>query len=231
MSVHDQGVTQRYADNQGGSSPFVTAKLLASLAMGTLGSRLREARIAAGFASGAAAAAGLGIEPATYRHYERDDREPDADTLARIARRFARSTDWLLTGREARRENRRSVPLVGYVGAGAAAVLYGAGQGPFDDVALPDDSSPTTVAVEIRGDSLGNFFNEWLVYYDDVRTPVSTDQIGKLCVVGLSDGRILIKKIQQSRSAGLYHLLSQTEDPILDVEVLWAARVKTMTPK
>ena len=105
------------------------------------------------------------------------------------------------------------------------------GQGPFDDVPAPDGSTESTVAVEIRGDSLGPFFNEWLVYYDDVRAPVTPDLIGRLCVVGLADGRVLIKKIKSSQTPGLYHLLSQTEEPILDVEVLWAARVRSMTPR
>jgi hypothetical protein len=70
-----------------------------------------------------------------------------------------------------------------------------------------------------------------LVYYDDVRAPVTPDLIGRLCVVGLADGRVLIKKIKSSQTPGLYHLLSQTEEPILDVEVLWAARVRSMTPR
>lgn len=198
--------------------------------MGSLGARLKQARKDAGFASAADAARALDIEAPTYRHYERDDREPDADTLAKVARRFGRSTDWLLIGRETRRAI-QTVPVVGYVGAGATAVLFADGQGPFGEAPAPVDSSSSTVAVEIRGDSLGSFFNQWLVYYDDVRTPVTPDLVGALCVVGLADGRILVKKIQKSREPGLYHLLSQTEDPILDAEVVWAARVKTMTPR
>lgn len=123
------------------------------------------------------------------------------------------------------------VPLVGYVGAGAEAHYYAEAQGPFDMVPAPDGSTESTVAVEIRGESLGSFFDHWLVFYDDVRAPVTADLIGKLCVVGLPDDRILIKKLQRSRAPGFYHLLSQTEDPILDAEVMWAARVKNMVPR
>lgn len=124
----------------------------------------------------------------------------------------------------------RQVPLVGYVGAGAAAYFFG-DQGDLGSVTAPDGSSETTVAVEIRGESLGALFDRWLVFYDDVRRPVTTDQLNRLCVVSLRDGRILVKKIQKSRSPGLYHLLSNTEAPILDVEIEWAAKVKNMVPQ
>lgn len=124
-----------------------------------------------------------------------------------------------------------TVPVVGYVQAGAEAVLFAAGQGPFDYVPAPEGSTDKTVAVEIRGESLGSFFTEWLVFYDDVRSPITSDLHNTLCVVGLPDDRILVKKIKPSQAPGLFHLLSQTEDPILDQEVTWAARVKTMSPR
>lgn len=122
-------------------------------------------------------------------------------------------------------------PLVGYVGAGAEAHLFEAGQGPFDEVEAPDGSTDKTVAVEIRGESLGSFFDRWLVFYDDVRDPPSGDMIGKLCVCGLPDGRVLIKKLTRSREKGLFVLHSQFEPPIYDVGVDWAARVKSMAPR
>lgn len=122
------------------------------------------------------------------------------------------------------------IPLVGYVGAGAATHFMPAGQlGEVDD---PGGSTPQTVAVEIRGDSLGPLFDRWLVFYDDVRRPVTADLVGRLCVVGLDDGRVLIKKVQRSKNKrGLFNLVSQTEEPINDVPVEWAAVVKNMVPR
>jgi len=142
-----------------------------------------------------------------------------------IAQAFSVSTDDLFGSKAT------TVPVVGYVQAGAEAVLFAAGQGPFDYVPAPEGSTENTVAVEIRGESLGSFFTEWLVFYDDVRSPVTPDLHNRLCVVGLPDDRILVKKIKPSQAPGLFHLLSQTEDPILDQEVAWAARVKTMSPR
>jgi len=48
-------------------------------------------------------------------------------------------------------------------------------------------------------------------------------------VVGLPDGRILIKQIQRGASEGLYSLYSATEKPIPDVPVEWAARVNVIS--
>lgn len=127
--------------------------------------------------------------------------------------------------------DRGEVPLVGYVGAGAVAHYYAQADSGLGMVPAPEGATDTTVAVEVRGDSLGALFEHWLVFYDEVRSPVTPDMIGRLCVVGLPDDRVLVKKIQRSRTPGLFHLLSNTEGPILDQEVAWAARVRSMMPR
>lgn len=121
--------------------------------------------------------------------------------------------------------------LVGFVGAGAAANYYSIADSPFEEVPMPENGTPETVAVEIRGESLGALFDRWLVYYDDVRYPPTPDMMRKLCVVGLVDGRVLIKKLLRGSEPGLFHLLSATEGIIEDVEIEWAAKVKQMTPR
>jgi DNA-binding XRE family transcriptional regulator len=200
--------------------------------------RLQQARREFGFTAAEAAKA-LGVPEPTYFGHENGHRG-----ISRAARRYAEffkvSLDWLLTGKgtprpsktvQREQEKDNQVPLVGYVSAGAEAHFFAQDSGHLDEVTGPDGSSDATVAVEIRGDSLGTFFDRWVVFYDDVRRPVTSDLVNKLCVVGLDDGRILIKKIQKSKTRGYYHLLSQTEDPILDVRIEWAAKVKHMVPR
>jgi phage repressor protein C with HTH and peptisase S24 domain len=153
-------------------------------------------------------------------------------TIQSLAPVLQTTASWLLEGsgpEEASPQARGAVPLVGYVGAGATANFLPAGD--LGEVEAALGSSQMTVAVEIRGDSLGPLFDRWLVFYDDVRRPVTNDLIGHLCIVGIEDGRVLIKKLKRSKSRGLFHLLSQTEDPILDVKVDWAAKVKEMRPR
>lgn len=194
--------------------------------------RLQKAREDAGFAGPTEAARAFGWGVSTYLSHENGTRGLRPDTADRYARAFRVTTEWILFGRTKRARAPGSpptVPLLGYVAAGATAHFTAGGE--LGEVEAPGGSSETTVAVEIRGDSLGTFFDRWLVFYDDVRRPLTPDLIGKLCVLGLEDGRVLIKKPQRSRSKGLYHLLSQTEDPILDVAVEWAAKVKTLVPR
>ena len=123
------------------------------------------------------------------------------------------------------------VPLVGFVGAGAIAHFYADGQGPFDEVPAPDAASPSTVAVQIRGHSLGALFDNWLVFYDDIHDPPGDSWVGRMCVCGLSDGRVLVKALKRSQIAGLWTLLSNTEPPIYDVALDWAALVREMRPR
>lgn len=129
-----------------------------------------------------------------------------------------------------------TVPLVGFVGAAgadAAAVhYYGDSPGELDRVRAPKNATKQTVAVEIRGESMGQLLNRWLVYYDEVRSPVTDDLIGIPCVVGLADERVLVKRIKSTRTQGLYDLESNTgEAPIRSVAITWAAAVRSIEPR
>lgn len=155
-------------------------------------------------------------------------------TITALARVLKKTPAWLIDGRgqrDAAEAGGAVIRLVGYVGAGAETHYYAVAQGDLDEVPFPEASSDT-VAVEVRGESLGLLFDRWRVFYDDVRRPVTTDSdlMGRLCVVGLADDRILIKKIKPGRK-GRFRLLSVApEPPIEDVEVDWAASVKLMVP-
>ena len=155
------------------------------------------------------------------------------DALAPVLRTTAA---WLLEGKGPRDTPEGAaptltVPVKGYVGAGAEAHYYAVAQGDLDDVAAPAGATDHTVAVEIRGESLGPLFDRWLVFYDDVRRPVTADLMGRLCVVGLADDRILVKKIRPGRRGRFRLLSTPPEPPIEDAEVEWAAPVRIMTPR
>ena len=204
----------------------------------TRGDRLRLAREKR-FKSARLAAKAMGIAISTYGAHERAEapggRDYGPDESKRYARWFKVTPEWLLTGRgpfpagEPIEPYAPKVPVVGYVGAGAEAHLYEVAQGDLDEVDPPRDGTESTVAVEIRGDSLGSFLNRWLVFYDNVRRAVTPDLIGELCVVGLEDGRILVKQVRRGSAEGLFNLLSTTEKPILDVAITWAAKVNSIS--
>jgi phage repressor protein C with HTH and peptisase S24 domain len=124
---------------------------------------------------------------------------------------------------------RGGVEVVGYVGAGGA-VVFSEGQVPFEKVESPPNSTPTMVALRVKGDSMSPMIGDgWLVYYDrhDLGSEIAA---GKPYVVGLMDGRVLIKKLVHGRRKGCYDLYSVNADPILDQAVEWIARVKAIIP-
>lgn len=197
--------------------------------MSTLASRLAAAREAKHLSQSDLARL-IGVKPQAIQAIEAGRVEKPRNIVA-IAKALDVDAGFLLTGDESAIVDLNEVPLVGYVGAGAAAHFYANADEGLGTAPAPEGATASTVAVEVRGESLGALFEHWLVYYDEVRSPVTHDMIGRLCVVGLVDERVLVKKIQRSKTPGLYHLLSNTEAPIFDAEVVWAARVKSMMPR
>lgn len=194
-----------------------------------IGERIAEARRAKGW-SQARLGEEVGAVQTTVSSWERGRTEPTREDVQRIAAALGVSVGALeLPTRGG--SSRATVPLVGYVGAGAEAHFYASADEGLGEVEAPPGATGQTRAAEVRGESLGKLFEHWLVFYDDVRTPVTPDLIGKLCIVGLPDDKVLVKLIQRSRTQGLFHLLSNNEAPMLDQEVTWAAKVKTMRPR
>lgn len=157
-----------------------------------------------------------------------DTRSLKGENETKIANAYDVPIAEIFEGSSARPRPRRTVPLVGYVGAGAEAHYYE--RADLGEVDAPDSATPQTVAAEIKGPSLGPIFDTWLIFWDDVRTPVTTDQIGRLCIVGLVDGKVLVKRLRHA-TEGRYHLESNAEPTMYDQEVSWAARVTGMTPR
>lgn len=199
--------------------------------------RLRQARTAAGLTQSDVATA-AGVSPQAVSGWERGESVPEMEKLRVIARGVHSSVSWLLEDEGGGLEggdlaDGPTVPLKGYVRAGAHAQYLPLNDDELDRVEAPAGSTSRTVALEIRGDSLGELFDRWLVFFDDVRSPVTPDLLGKLCVVWVNDGRVLIKKVKKQRN-GLFALYSNYEKqdpPIEDVQLDGAARVKAMVPR
>src|SRR5215510_5480089 len=150
------------------------------------GERLRMAREKR-FKSARLAGKALGIPVSTYGAHERAQspggRDYGPEDAKKYARRFGVTPEWLLTGREPfptgadESPAAPKVPVVGYVAAGSAAHLDDGAQPDLDEGGGAADAAEDTVAVEIRGDRLGPFFNRWDVFYDDVHRPMTADLI------------------------------------------------------
>lgn len=120
-----------------------------------------------------------------------------------------------------------SVPLVGYVGAGAEilAIDDHAKGGGLEEVERPHGAGRSTVAVRVRGDSMRPAYKDGdLLYYDTQANGDLDHLIGNDCVVKLSDGRVFVKEIR--KNSGGYWLHSYNADPMMDVSIEWAAKIR-----
>lgn len=174
----------------------------------------------------------LGLDPSAVTRILDGSRQVKLHELPKIAAYLGETApewDGFYEAQTPYDEGPGTVPVRGYVGAGAMA-FYLPKEVELDRVEAPPGATAETIALEVRGTSLGELFDRWLVFVDDIRAPVTPDLIGKTCVVGVADGRILVKKLKRA-GAGLYDLLSDTEEPIRAVSVEWAARVKSMEPR
>lgn len=186
-----------------------------------MGNNLRKLRESKGWTQTEAAEA-MGYSKGGYLKLERSERKLNVNIIEKAADVFGVSQSEIFT---------EEIPIVGHVGAGSQATYYADGDHPNEYVSSPPNATRNTVAVEVRGTSLGSIFDRWLVYYDDVRNPPTPDLLGKLCVVGLDDDRVLVKRLRKGSAQGLFHLESVTDSLIEDVPIVWAAKVKHMTPK
>ncbi len=195
--------------------------------------RLRQARIGAGVKSAADAVRQFKFQPNSYPAHENGNASFSFAKAQEYAVAYGVNAEWLYSGRGEADDGHtsESVPVVGYVSAGAELALYDQGQGPFDYVSPPRDSKPTTVAAAVRGSSLGPLLDEAIIFYDDVRSPVTPDLHGKMCVVGLEDGRVVVKQLMPGDS-GRFHLISNSsEPPLFNEMVAWAAKVTDIRPR
>lgn len=120
------------------------------------------------------------------------------------------------------------VPLIGIVGAGQA--VYPINDGANDMVEAPENALDSTVAVEVRGESMLPWLEDgWLIYYSRHLPP--EELVNRRAVVQLEDGRLLVKTIQHGSQSGLWSLSSTNAAPITDVAVRWAAPIDWIKPR
>lgn len=153
-----------------------------------------------------------GVSPSYLNRMETGERNVSIKRLSPISRALDVPVGDLVTA--------DNVPLVGWIGDGGRVEF-------LDGI----QSSDKTVAIEVRGDALGAIFDGWNVLFDNVRGAPSEDLLDCVCVVGLADGRVLVRQVQRGQIAGCYNLRSSAEPPIYDALVAWAARVKELTPR
>ena len=148
--------------------------------------------------------------------------KPRGDAIDVLARALSIDPIWLERGIALAKAE---VPLVGYMEVGAEVIELAQGESTSPrGVEAPPDGVDVTAAIEVRGDGMYPAYSDGdVIYYT---APVPLDEcLGKQCVVKLTDGRMLVKRVDQGGTPHRLTLTSYNAPPIIDADVEWIARV------
>ncbi|MBB2973978.1 hypothetical protein [Mesorhizobium sp. RMAD-H1] len=195
--------------------------------------RLQAAREARGFATPKEAAIYFGWVYETYIQHEQGIRGITR-AAAKYAQAFRVSEGWLLTGEGIGPDDNKpkTVPITGMAGAGPdGTVLFATGDSNFGEITAPVNSTPTTEALEVKGDSMRGIANDgWIITYDE-KQPPNEDHMGEPCVCWLEDDRVLVKIPFPGRGPGLFDLESANAPTMRDVPVRYFALITNIVPR
>ena len=202
------------------------------MTLDTPAKRLRWARAQHGqYATATEAARAFGWKVSTYLGHENGDRTPSRDTAKRYARQYRVRWEWLLEGEGRPTVKELRAPIVGAMAANGEVILYPSDK-IKDSAELPPDGTTRTVAVVVRDGSMRGIADDgWIVFFDHERRPPTPDLLGKLCVVEIDSGDILVRTLQPGRKRGRYDLESPALPTLRDRRVVWAARVTWLRPR
>ena len=115
------------------------------------------------------------------------------------------------------------VPLLGYVGAGDEVI-------PLDHdvewVSAPPDLGEAGAALDVRGESMLPRLQPGDRVFYRQKDLMPVDAVGRVCIVQVDEGPLLIKMVQRGAKRGLFDLVSYNRpDVIADQKLLWAARL------
>lgn len=124
-----------------------------------------------------------------------------------------------------------TVPVVGYVGAGAQVFAiddHEKGDG-IEEVPAPPGML-NGIALIIRGDSMEPKYDDGEIIYIEKTLHSIDTLIGAVCYVQLADGRSYLKKLQLGSRPGTFNLISFNGPAILDVVVERAYPIAFVRP-
>ena len=174
----------------------------------------------------------LGTTQSTVTRWEKGS-VPQGDMLQAIATLANTTVERLMGTDDLAAVPGGMIPVVGFVGAGSAVFPYDdfpKGDG-LDHVERPPFVKGQVVAVEVRGDSLLPVAEDgWRLVYAGEQSLDESQILNKLCVVKLTDGRALVKRLMRGSKPGHFHLISTNARVIEDAQVDWAAPVKAIIP-
>jgi phage repressor protein C with HTH and peptisase S24 domain len=192
--------------------------------------RLQKARERRGFKTAKDAAKFFGWNYETYAQHENGNRGIVRAASA-YAKAFKVSEAWLLTGEGA--ETSATVPILGYVGAGAEVEPDFEQTPPegLDEIEIPFPLPAEMAAFVVRGDSMLPVFKDGhvIVVYKDQKRPLESFY-GEEAAVRTADGKRFIKTIMRG-NGNTVNLISWNAQPIENARLEWIGEIFGVFPR
>jgi transcriptional regulator with XRE-family HTH domain len=195
------------------------------------GERIRWARIQHGkYGTPTEAAQAFGWTVSTYLGHENGDRNPSRDAAKRYGKAYGVRWEWILDKEGPPAAKQQPVKIIGMVQSSGKVELYQPSK--FHDCPeQPPHVGVATVALEAGASMRGVADTGFLYFFEHEKRQVSGDLLGKLCVVALKSGDVLVRTLQPGRRKGRYDLESSTEPTLRDQQIEWAARITWIKPR
>jgi hypothetical protein len=151
--------------------------------------------------------------------------------IRRLAEVLKTTPEWLVDEEgpeEIETQEAQKIPVRGKVGDGGVVIVTSENE--VKPIEAPKGSNSKTSAIEIVSDEFGNLMKGWFAIYDDTRRAPAATLLGQNCVLLLTDGRMFVCRLAKGRGTK-FTLESNRSAPLLNVDVQWAAKVKTMVPR
>lgn len=196
--------------------------------------RLRQARIAAGHDSAAAAAEAFGWNRNTYASNENGNAPFSYRKAKDYAVAFGVRPEWLYDAAGGMRPPAEPgfVPIVGRVGANPdGVVLFATGQEPTDLAPIPPGGTGDARALQVVGHSMRGVADDGaLIYFEDQRTAPTPDMLGHVVIVETDTDEVLVKRLLRGSRAGVFDLESIAGPTRSDARLRWAAHITAIIP-
>ena len=196
--------------------------------------RLREARMARGFETAAAAADAFGWNRNTYASNENGNAPFSYRKAKDYAAALGVRPEWHYDAAGPMRPSVEPgfVPIVGMVGANPdGVVLFAMGQEPTDLAPIPPGGTEKAAALRVAGHSMRGVADDGaLIYFEDQRTPPTPDMLGHVVVVETDTDEVLVKRLLRGSRPNLYDLESVAGPTRHDARLRWAAHITAIIP-
>ena len=196
--------------------------------------RLREARLAKGFETAAAAADAFGWNRNTYASNENGNAPFSYRKAKDYALALGVRPEWLYDAAGPMRPSAEPgfVRIIGNVGANPEGlVLYATADEAGDLAPIPPGGTEMAVALRVVGHSMHGVADDGaLIYFEDQRTPPTPDMLGHIVVVEIDTDEVLVKRLLRGSRAGRFDLESVAGPTRHDARIRWAAHITAIIP-